>query len=157
MKGAMRPGTGGPARGRPGGRILDGRPRLDWPRLAALGGALALVTYVGLVDPDRGGAYPLCPSRRLLGLDCPGCGGLRGTHALLHGRVVEALDHNLLLPVILAVAAAAFALWLLPLAGRPARTLRLPRWAVIGACVVGGAFALLRNLPVSGLEFLASA
>ena len=43
------------------------------------------------MDPDKGGAYPLCPSKALFGVDCPACGGLRGTNALLHGRIGEAL------------------------------------------------------------------
>ncbi|MGH9111853.1 MAG: DUF2752 domain-containing protein [Acidimicrobiales bacterium] len=125
-------------------------------RLAALAGVAAVTTFVGLVDPSRGGAYPVCPSRALFGVDCPACGGLRGTHDLLHGHLGEALDHNLLLPGILAVLAVAFASWLLPLAGRPARALALPRWATVVAVGVAVAFTVLRNLPVASLEFLGS-
>ncbi len=125
-------------------------------RLAALAGAAVATTYVGLVDPSVGGAYPVCPSRLLFGVDCPACGGLRGTHDLLHGHVGEALDHNLLLPGFLAVLGAAFALWLLPLAGRRARALVVPRWATVTAVAVAVAFTVLRNLPVASLEFLAS-
>ena len=92
-------------------------------RAAGLAAAAGVTAYVGLVDPSSGGAYPLCPSRVLLGVDCPACGGLRGTHDLLNGDVVGALDHNLLLPALLAVYAVAFGLWLLPpdWAGRPGR------------------------------------
>ena len=125
-------------------------------RVAGLAAALGATAYVGLVDPSEGGAFPLCPSRVVLGLDCPACGGLRGIHDLLHGDVVSALDHNLLLPVLLAVFGVAFALWLRPLVGRPARPVRLPRWVVVAGTVVAVTFAVLRNLPVAGLEFLAS-
>jgi hypothetical protein len=124
-----------------------------WATLAAIAGATA---YVGLVDPSGGSVYPLCPSRALFGVDCPACGGLRGTHDLLRGHVGQALDHNLLLPGFLAVLGVALALWLLPLVGRPAGTLRLPRWAMVGAVALVGAFTVARNLPLAPLEFLGS-
>jgi hypothetical protein len=125
-------------------------------RLAGLAAAVGVTAYVGLVDPSGGGAYPLCPSRVVLGLDCPACGGLRGTHDLLNGDVVGALDHNLLLPVLLAVLGVSFALWLRPLVGGTSGWLRLPRWSLAVGAVVAVAFTVLRNLPVAGLEFLAS-
>jgi hypothetical protein len=124
-----------------------------WATLAALAGATA---YVGVVDPSGRGVYPLCPSRLLFDIDCPACGGLRGTHDLLRGHVGQALDHNLLLPGFLAVLGLALALWLLPLVGRPAGTLRFPRWATMGAVAVVTAFTVARNLPLAPLEFLAS-
>jgi hypothetical protein len=138
------------------GHAPEVRPEQRRSRLAGLAAALGATAYLRLVDPSEGGAYPLCPSRVVLGLDCPACGGLRGTHDLLHGDVVGALDHNLLLPVLLAVFGVAFALWLRPLVGRPARPVRLPRWVVVAGTVVAVGFAVLRNLPVAGLEFLAS-
>lgn len=127
-------------------------------RLAALVGGLAVTGYVFLVDPSGGGAYPRCPSRVLLGIDCPACGGLRGTHDLLHGHVRAALDHNLLLPAYLAVIGIMAGLYLLPLVGRPARgALHPPRWLVVVAMAVVVAFTVARNLPVTGLRFLDSA
>lgn len=131
-------------------------PRTRGARWATLAGAAVATAFVGLVDPSRGGAYPVCPSRLLLGLDCPACGGLRGTHDLLHGHVLEALDHNLLLPGFLAVLGVALALWLRPLVGRPAGTLLVPRWATVAAVAVVVAFTVLRNLPLAPLELLGS-
>jgi hypothetical protein len=125
-------------------------------RLLAVAGLGALTAYLAAVDPSDGGVWPPCPSRVLLGLDCPGCGGLRGTHDLLRGDVVAAVDHNLLVPAILAVAGVALALWLLPLVGRPARRLAPPRWLATAAVAVVVAFTVLRNLPVPGLEWLGS-
>jgi hypothetical protein len=125
-------------------------------RLVALGAAVGATTLVGLVDPQGGGPYPLCPSRLLFGIDCPGCGGLRGTHDLLHGHVAEALDHNLLLPFVLGFMVLALGRWLMPLAGRPARPLNPPRWALAAALVVVVAFTVLRNLPVPALAWLGS-
>jgi Protein of unknown function (DUF2752) len=124
-----------------------------WATLAAVAGTTA---YVGLVDPSGRGVYPLCPSRVLFGVDCPACGGLRGTHDLLRGQVGQALDHNLLLPGFLAVLGVTLALWLLPLVGRPEGTLRLPRWATVSGVALVAAFTVARNLPVAPLEFLDS-
>lgn len=123
-------------------------------RILTLAGFAAFTGYVYLMDPDKGGAYPLCPSRALFGVDCPACGGLRGTNALLHGRLREALDHNLLLPLLLAAIAIGLGSWMLPLAGRPARDLRLPRWLLATLGVVVVAFTVTRNLP--GFDYLAS-
>lgn len=117
-------------------------------------GFAAFTGYVFLMDPDKGGAYPLCPSRLLLGVDCPACGGLRGTNALLHGRVREALDHNLLLPLLLAGIVVGLGSWMLPLVGRPERVPRLPRWLVATLVVVVVAFTVARNVP--GFDYLAS-
>jgi hypothetical protein len=171
---AARPGaTSGPDATTCPGRLPGGTPPAAKPdgddrrravrhptgrglRAAALAGVTAVTGYVFLLDPDREGAYPLCPSRTLLGLDCPLCGGLRGTHALLHGRVGEALDHNVLLPGVLAVLAVLLGLWLLPLVGRPARRLPVPRWLGVAALALLVAFGVARNLPIDGLQYLAS-
>ena len=115
---------------------------------------LSLLAYVALVDPARGGLYPRCPSRLVLGLDCPFCGGLRGTHDLLHGDLAGALDHNLLLPAYLVAAAVIGVCYLLPLTGRPVPRVRTPRWALIGAAAVVVSFTVARNLP--GFDYLAS-
>jgi hypothetical protein len=40
--------------------------------------------------------------------------------------------------------------------GRPAGTLRLPRWATVGAVALVAAFTVARNLPLAPLEFLGS-
>jgi Protein of unknown function (DUF2752) len=125
--------------------------RSRWTGLAV---GLVLLAYVALVDPARGGLYPRCPSRLLLGVDCPLCGGLRGTHDLLHGDLAGALDHNLLLPAYLVASAVLLVTYLLPLTGRAAPRLRLPRWALIGAAVVVIAFTVARNLP--GFDYLGS-
>ena len=42
----------------------------------------------------------LCSFHRLTGLDCPGCGMTRAFHQLSHGNLAEALEFNLLSPVV---------------------------------------------------------
>jgi hypothetical protein len=78
-------------------------------------GALTVcaTAYVGLVDPNEPGHYPLCPTKALTGLDCPGCGGLRATHALVTGDLVGALDHNaFVVLVLIPLAVVAWIAWL---------------------------------------------
>ncbi len=145
--------SGGRGRTAAGADPRTGGVLARWSTLAAVAGATA---YVGLVDPSRSSVYPLCPSRLLFGVDCPACGGLRGTHDLLRGHVGQALDHNLLLPGFFAGLGVVLALWLLPLVGRPAGTLTIPRWARLGMVALLAAFTVARNLPVASLEFLAS-
>jgi hypothetical protein len=72
-------------------------------------GVLAATAYLAAVDPNESGHYPLCPTKALTGLDCPGCGGLRAVHSLTHGDILGALDHNAL--VVLVVIPVAVLLW----------------------------------------------
>src|ERR1044072_4339455 len=71
------------------------------PRLSGLavpGGILAAVAgafaYVGTVDPNQPGHYPVCPLYQITGLYCPGCGGLRSAHAFIHGDFLAAIQDN---------------------------------------------------------------
>jgi hypothetical protein len=94
---------------------VDSRSR---PRrlLAPLATGIAVVGglgYLAAVDPNTPGHYPLCPTRALFGLDCPGCGALRGTHDLVTGNIAGALDHNILLVVFLPLAVVLWVRWVM--------------------------------------------
>jgi hypothetical protein len=80
----------------------------------AVGAVTVLASvYLGLVDPNTPGHYPLCPTKAITGLDCPGCGGLRAVHALLHGDLMGALDHNaFIVLVVLPVSVVLWARWM---------------------------------------------
>ena len=58
--------------------------------LGVVGGLVLLF----VLDPAASGLFPPCPWRWLTGLQCPGCGVLRGTHALLHGELALAWRLN---------------------------------------------------------------
>jgi len=53
-------------------------------------------TFLYLVDPNRQAVYPSCLLYQTTGIYCAGCGATRAMHALLHGRVIEALHDNAL-------------------------------------------------------------
>ncbi len=111
---------------------------------AALAGATGTVILY-LVDPQVSVFFPPCPFLRLTGLYCAGCGALRATHALLHGRLAAAFAYNPLLVASLPALAA--------LVVRPAWA-RRPDVARIAAATLL-AYWLLRNLPVWPLTLLA--
>lgn len=93
--------------------VVDGRPRtrrLLAPVLTLVAGAAA-VGYLAAVDPNTPGHYPVCPLKALTGIDCPGCGMLRATHDLVHGQVVGALDHNVLMILLVPLAAVLWVRW----------------------------------------------
>lgn len=120
-------------------------------------GAVTGCAMLALVDPNEPGHYPVCPTQALLGLDCPACGGLRAVHALTHGDVVRALDHNVLLLVALPAALLTWWAWARVAVGRPARTVRWPSWAGATAIVVATVFAVARNVPIDALRWLDAA
>ncbi|MFI6346881.1 DUF2752 domain-containing protein [Streptomyces sp. NPDC050560] len=115
--------------------------------LASVAGAFALV---GAVDPNVPGHYPVCPLLRWTGVLCPGCGGLRGAHALVHGDLAAALHDNALAVLGYAVLAVGWTAWVLDAArGRPPRLRPRPAhlWA-LGTLVA--VFTVVRNLPFGG-------
>ena len=113
--------------------------------------------YIYAKDPNLAtSAYPQCALKAVTGIDCPGCGGLRATHALLHGDIAGAIDHN------------AFALLILPIMGYlvvrflleqfevrlPAP--RLAPWMAWSLVIALGVFTVLRNIDVGPLMYLRS-
>ncbi|PWK66056.1 uncharacterized protein DUF2752 [Streptomyces sp. CG 926] len=120
--------------------------RLAVPALY-LAGVTAAFAYVGAVDPNEPGHYPVCPLFRLTGLLCPGCGGLRSAHAFAHGDLVAALGANAFAVVGYFVFAGFMALWLVRAfrGGPTPRIVLRPRsWWAIGALAL--VFVIVRNL-----------
>jgi hypothetical protein len=101
-------------------------------------------------DPHVPGSWGYCPSRLLLGVDCPGCGGLRAVNDLMHGDVLAAASSNLLFVAALPLIVWMFWSWL---RSSWRRQQYLPRWGespgfYIGLVVLMMLFAVVRNLPV---------
>ncbi|WP_229816266.1 DUF2752 domain-containing protein [Streptomyces lucensis] len=129
-------------------------PAPVWRRLAVPAGLFTAVAgafaYVAAVDPNEPGHYPVCPLYRLTGLYCPGCGGLRGAHALAHGDLLTALHDN---AAGVAAGAGLAVLWTVravcALRGRPVRLDPRPAhlW-LIGVLLL--LFTVARNLPFGG-------
>jgi hypothetical protein len=123
-------------------------------RTAVPAGVLAVVlgafAYVGAVDPNHPGHYPVCPLQRYTGVYCPGCGGLRSAHAFVHGDFLAALQDNALAVAGYLAFAVVWTVWTVHAArGRPLRVDLAPAhlWS-LGALLL--VFTVVRNLPFGG-------
>ena len=74
--------------------------RVPWLSGAALLGVLGVLWAA---EPHGQVWYPRCLLYAATGLQCPGCGGLRAAHALLHGDLAAAWHLNPLLICLLPV------------------------------------------------------
>ncbi|MBT2472631.1 DUF2752 domain-containing protein [Streptomyces sp. ISL-66] len=127
--------------------------RLASPALT-LAAAAAAMAYVGTVDPNEPGHYPLCPLFRLTGVLCPGCGGLRSAHAFAHGDLPTALGANALAVLGYFLFAGFVVLWLVrAYRGGPAPRLVMRPLYWWGTGVAALLFSVVRNLPAG--SFLA--
>lgn len=120
--------------------------------------AAAGIAYTAWQDPNADGVFPQCPTQALLGVDCPGCGGLRAVHAFTRGDLAGAADHNVVLAVALPLVVLVWLRWLLHSLGvRVPRLPRVPRRAWVGLAVAVLAFSVVRNLDGLPLfEYLGS-
>lgn len=129
-------------------------PPVPRRRGSAAAWALGLLLVAGLVtlyffEPHGQPFYPRCALYATTGLACPGCGGLRAAHQVLHGNLGAAFALNPLLFLLLPAVAGI----LLNQAGRkffdrpwaPLFQHRAWLWLLVAALVV---FTLVRNLPM---------
>ncbi len=141
----------GPQTGWGGSRTGPEGPRKGWKGLATPLGILAAVAgafaYVGTVDPNEPGHYPVCPLLKLTGTYCPGCGGLRSAHAFVHGDLGAAFSANAVATTGYFLFAVVWVLWLVRAwRGQPLRIRLAPAWWWgIGALLL--VFTVVRNLP----------
>ena len=103
---------------------------------------LGTLCYIGLVDPHKPGSFfPQCPFRLLTGLNCPGCGGLRMTHDVLHGHLIAAINDNVLLLVGIPLLVG----WVLLRRRSRKSPMTLPATATVVITLL--AWTVVRNLP----------
>ncbi|MFF8605215.1 DUF2752 domain-containing protein [Streptomyces sp. NPDC015346] len=115
--------------------------------IGTLAGVAAAFAYVGAVDPNEPGHYPVCPLLRFTGVYCPGCGGLRSAHAFVHGDLATALGANALAVLGYGLFAVLMTVWLIrAVRGAPMRLAITPAWGWALAAVLA-LFTLVRNLP----------
>ena len=125
----------------PNQTATDGRGRL----YGALGTGAVLaggLAYIGLGDPHgHRFMFPGCPFKMVTGFNCPGCGGLRMTHDLLHLDFGAAVVDNVFLLVGLPVLAA----WLL-VRWKQGQKL-MPVTATVVLIITATVWTVVRNLP----------
>jgi hypothetical protein len=113
--------------------------------------------YLRLFNPATPGTgyYPSCPFHTLTGLNCPGCGTLRGLHQLTHGHLITALNYNALMVLSLPIVGYSFASYaLVALRGKGLPKPFIKPVFIRGLFFVIMAFWILRNIPVYPLTLL---
>lgn len=113
-----------------------------------LGAGAVLLFLFFRFNPTEHPFFPRCAFHTISGLECPGCGGQRALHHLLHGHLGAALQSNALLVLLLPVGAWALLRFVL----RQTTGKNLPAlfshhlWPWV-LCVLVIGFAIVRNLP----------
>ncbi|MEZ0051555.1 hypothetical protein ABIA30_002563 [Mycobacterium sp. MAA66] len=119
----------------------------------AAGSACCLVWAGNPTVP--GGPIPVCPTKALFGIDCPGCGSLRMLYSVMHGDVPTALKYNAVGLVALVLLVWAYGAWAYGrIAGRRVRSWQQHRWAAASVLAVVCVWSVIRNLPIAPFNSL---
>lgn len=126
------------------------------PPLAVVAGGVAVSAVVLAGDPTTpGGPLPVCPSKALFGIVCPGCGGMRMLYSALHGDIGAALHYNAVSFVIGFLLVWSTVAWTMSrLRGRRVRSWLHYRWAPLAFAVVFSIWFVIRNLPFAPFDAL---
>ncbi|MDO9379360.1 MAG: DUF2752 domain-containing protein [Nocardioidaceae bacterium] len=117
------------------------------PLVTAAAGASAVLA-LHLRDPHAQGSWGLCPFSYLVGLQCPGCGGLRAVNDLTHLQVGAAVSSNVLAVVFAVVMVLAWTRWaVVRWRGGDAALLSIGPRAAVAIGVVLVVFTVVRNTP----------
>jgi hypothetical protein len=122
--------------------------RLGGPLLvgAVAAGACAVIWFADPTTP--GGFLPVCPTKALLGIDCPGCGTLRMIYSLLHFDFLAAVRFNALALVAVAFLFVAYGMWTYGrVIGRKVGGWQNHRWAAVVTMMLVTVWFVVRNLP----------
>ena len=88
------------------------RTQIKLPLAIGLG-FVSILGVLFFINPATSGVFLGCPSRTFFGVDCPACGGLRGTYSLLHGDIASAINYNVLLLGVYPMLVSLWCLWVL--------------------------------------------
>ncbi|WP_183093407.1 DUF2752 domain-containing protein [Nocardioides stalactiti] len=137
----------------PGDRVAE-RGAHRWSRLllpgAVLGTLGAATVALYLRDPHEQGSWGACPTKAFVGIECPGCGGLRAVNDLTHFQVLDAASSNLLFVASIPFLAYIFGRWVWGRwSGRSWSPSDRSMNISVAVLLVGlFAFTVLRNTPV---------
>ena len=138
-------------------------PRQAWKLLPvlAIAALVAAIVFVHQNEPVANKKYfPQCGFKKMTSLDCPGCGGLRATHALTHGRLLAAFQFHPGYILSLPIVGFLIFLWLrewrrygkMPVPLAQAECNRPLAWIAVIFIALG----VVRNIPVVPFSWLAT-
>lgn len=115
--------------------------------VAASATLMCAAIWVG--DPTTpNGPLPVCPTKALLGIDCPGCGSLRMLYSLMHGNVLAAARFNALGLAAVVLLVWAYLAWTYGhVVGRRVRSWQHRRFAAAVTLSLVLAWFVVRNIP----------
>ena len=107
---------------------------------------MVITAFYFFWNPSEIVVLPLCPFKNLTSFYCPGCGGQRAFHQILHGNFVQAFHSNLLSYI-------SFPFFLLKISDEIFNTTFSKKfllnnkgiWIFLGFLIC---FTILRNLPI---------
>ncbi|QGU02911.1 hypothetical protein CKALI_10280 [Corynebacterium kalinowskii] len=123
---------------------------VEHPALPLIAGATALCGCfaVAAADPTTpGGMIPECPTKAILGINCPGCGTARMIYSVMNLHFLDAIRYNVVALVLFALVGWSWFAWLARTFGK-----HVPdwmNWRYAGEWVVGVfiAWFIIRLLP----------
>ena len=121
---------------------------LGAPLLVAASSTLVCAAiWVG--DPTTpNGPLPTCPTKALLGIDCPGCGSMRMLYSLMHGDLFGAARYNALGLAAVVLVVWAYLAWTYGrVTGRRITSWQHGRWSAMVTLTLVLAWFVLRNIP----------
>ena len=127
-------------------------PRIVKISIFILAAGAVLLLYF-LIEP-KDGNLPKCIFHELTGFYCPGCGGQRSLHALLHGHIFTAINYNLLFILLLPLIGYFILVFILGKKYTSSSFIYKPVFSLTIAIVVIS-FWILRNIPVFPFSWLA--
>ena len=124
--------------------------------LIVAAGVVCGCAALAVADPTTpGGPTPVCPTKALLGITCPGCGTARMLYSFTHFDLTGAIRYNAVALVAVVLMAWAWVVWLGRTLGK-----RLPTWTnwkwlphvTIAVLVIWTVVRLLPFPPFSALH-----
>jgi Protein of unknown function (DUF2752) len=121
---------------------------LGAPLLVAASSTLVCAA-IWMGDPTTpNGPLPVCPTKALLGIDCPGCGSLRMLYSVMHGNLPAAARFNALGLAALVLLVSAYLTWTYGrVVGRRIGSWQHNRWSAVVTLALVVAWFVVRNLP----------
>lgn len=117
---------------------------------------IALCVFVSWNDPTTpGGIIPVCPTKAILNVNCPGCGSARMLYSLVHGDVRGALHFNALGLFAVVALVYTFVMWVtVRVRVRPAVPWHQMRWSSTVVLTLVVAWTAVRILPIPAFASL---
>ncbi len=114
--------------------------------------AMSITAFYFFWNPAENSFLPSCPFKSLMGFYCPGCGGQRAFHAILHGDFAGAFHDNFLIFIIIPITLYKIILEMNGSASKDVFILRGKGiWIFLSLLVL---FTIVRNVPLYPLNQL---